>query len=114
MYDGTTHAILDGRPIDMFKIGNTQPTPLNDYIEALEGALGRRAQGIFLPTQPDDVPATSANTEELDAWVGLNPATPVRGGVRRCVEWYREFYCISQDEQDLEQPDSVLQPRRRS
>ena len=38
------------------------------------------------------VPATSANTDELAAWVGFKPCTPVREGVRRFVEWYREFY----------------------
>jgi UDP-glucuronate 4-epimerase len=44
--------------------------------------------------QPGDVPATAANTDELDAWVGFKPATPVREGVRRFVEWYREFYGV--------------------
>ena len=53
---------------------------------------GARRQRNYLPMQPGDVPATSANTDELDAWVGFKPATPVREGVRRFVEWYREFY----------------------
>jgi len=44
--------------------------------------------------QPGDVPATAANTEELDAWIGFKPGTPVREGVRRFVEWYREFYRV--------------------
>jgi UDP-glucuronate 4-epimerase len=81
-------------PYRVFNIGNSQPTPLAEYISALEEALGRKAQRNYLPMQPGDVPATSANTEELDAWVGFKPGTPVREGVRRFVEWYREFYSI--------------------
>jgi UDP-glucuronate 4-epimerase len=79
-------------PYRVFNIGNSQPTPLADYIEAIEDALGKRAQKHYLPMQPGDVPATSANTDELDAWVGFKPSTPVREGVRRFVEWYQGYY----------------------
>jgi UDP-glucuronate 4-epimerase len=85
----TSHA-----PYRVFNIGNSQPTPLADYIGALEDALGRKAQKNYLPMQPGDVPATSANTDELDAWVGFKPRTPVREGVRRFVEWYRAYYSV--------------------
>jgi UDP-glucuronate 4-epimerase len=86
---GTSNA-----PYRVFNIGNNRPTPLTEYIEALEQALGRTARRNFLPMQPGDVPATAANTDELDAWVGFKPATPVREGVRRFVEWYREYYDV--------------------
>ena len=79
-------------PYRVFNIGNSRPTPLNEYIEALEDALGRKATRRHLPMQPGDVPATAANTDELDAWVGFKPDTPVREGVGRFVQWYREFY----------------------
>jgi UDP-glucuronate 4-epimerase len=79
-------------PYRVFNIGNSQPTPLMDYIAALEAALGREAVKNYLPMQAGDVPATSADTTELDAWVGFKPATPVREGVARFVDWYRAFY----------------------
>jgi UDP-glucuronate 4-epimerase len=81
-------------PYRVFNIGNSQPTPLMDYIGALEAALGREAVKNYLPMQAGDVPATSADTTELDAWVGFKPATPVREGVARFVEWYRGFYKV--------------------
>jgi len=86
---GTSNA-----PYRVFNIGNSQPIPLPEYIDALEEALGQKARRNYLPMQPGDVPATSANTDELDAWVGFKPATPVREGVRRFVQWYRGFYRI--------------------
>jgi UDP-glucuronate 4-epimerase len=81
-------------PYRVFNIGNSQPTPLMDYIGALESALGREAVKNYLPMQAGDVPATSADTTELDAWVGFKPATPVREGVARFVEWYQGFYKV--------------------
>ena len=81
-------------PYRVFNIGNNQPTPLMDYIRALESALGITAKKNYLPMQPGDVPATAANTDELNAWVGFKPNTTVQQGVARFVEWYRNYYKI--------------------
>lgn len=81
-------------PHRVFNIGNSSPTPLMAYIEALEAALGIRAEKNFLPMQPGDVPATAADTSALEAWTGFRPHTPVREGVARFVAWYREFYRV--------------------
>ncbi|MFA5353982.1 MAG: NAD-dependent epimerase [Thermodesulfovibrionales bacterium] len=86
---GTSNA-----PYRVFNIGNNHPTKLMEYIEALEQALGRSAEKNFMPMQPGDVPATSANTDELNAWVGFKPNTPVKDGVARFVDWYRSFYKV--------------------
>jgi len=79
-------------PYRVFNIGNNQPTPLMDYITALETALGKTAQKNFLPMQPGDVPATAANTDELNAWVGFKPNTAVMAGVAKFVDWYKGYY----------------------
>ena len=79
-------------PYRVFNIGNNSPTPLMDYIEAIELALGQTAVKNYLPMQPGDVPATAANTDELDAWVGFKPGTEVRVGVERFVTWYRQYH----------------------
>lgn len=79
-------------PHRVFNIGNSTPTPLLEYIEAIEQALGITAVKQFLPMQPGDVPATAADTTSLEAWIGFKPNTPVREGVASFVAWYREFY----------------------
>jgi len=81
-------------PHRVFNIGNSNPTPLLDYIEAIEAALGVTASKELLPMQPGDVPATAADTSALQAWTGFKPNTPVREGVARFVAWYREFYGV--------------------
>jgi UDP-glucuronate 4-epimerase len=78
-------------PYRLFNIGNHTPTPLMDYIAALEAALGRPAIKQFLPMQPGDVPATAADTSALKAWVGFEPDTPVAEGVQRFVNWYKGY-----------------------
>ena len=75
-------------PYRVFNIGNNQPTPLMDYIEALEGAMGKTAEKNYLPMQMGDVPATAANTDELHAWVCFKPNTPIKEGVGSFVNWY--------------------------
>ena len=81
-------------PYRLFNIGNGSPVPLMDYIGALEQALGIEAIKEFLPMQPGDIPATSADTRELAAWVGFQPNTSVIDGVANFVQWYRDFYDV--------------------
>ncbi|MDD2884331.1 MAG: NAD-dependent epimerase [Dechloromonas sp.] len=83
----TSHA-----PYRVFNIGNNNPVPLLDFIGALENAIGRPAEKIFLPMQDGDVPATYADTQLLDDWVGFAPATPIQEGIHRFVAWYRDYY----------------------
>ena len=81
-------------PYRLFNIGNGQPTPLMDYISALEDALGKKAIKEMMPMQPGDVPVTSADTSKLGEWVGFRPNTPVKQGVQQFVDWYRNYYQI--------------------
>ena len=79
-------------PYRVLNIGNNQPTQWMEYISALETSLGKTAKKHYLPMQPGDVPATSANTDELSAWVGFKPNTDVQQGVAQFVDWYRKYY----------------------
>ena len=79
-------------PHRVFNIGNSAPTPLLDFIAALESALGHEAIQHFEPMQPGDVEATAADTTALEAWVGFRPATPMVEGVAVFADWYRQFY----------------------
>ncbi|WP_291991170.1 NAD-dependent epimerase [Candidatus Accumulibacter sp. ACC007] len=81
-------------PYRVFNIGNHQPVPLLDFIGAIEDAIGRKAEKRLLPMQDGDVPATYADTELLEGWIGFAPATPVAEGVKRFVAWYRDYYKV--------------------
>jgi UDP-glucuronate 4-epimerase len=81
-------------PFRVFNIGNSRPTPLMEYINAIETSLGIEAEKNFLPLQSGDVPATSSDTSELEKWVGFRPNTSVEIGVQKFVDWYRDFYKV--------------------
>lgn len=79
-------------PFRVFNIGNNSPVKLMDYIRAIEESLGKKAELELLPLQPGDVPDTYADCSSLVEKVGYKPATDVRTGVGRFVEWYLSFY----------------------
>ena len=81
-------------PDRIFNIGNSQPTPLMDYVQALELALGKTAQKNYLPMQSGDVPATAADVTDLNEWVDFKPNTSVISGVARFADWYRMYYRV--------------------
>lgn len=81
-------------PYKIYNIGNNQPVELMHLIETLEQALGREAQKNMLDMQPGDVPATYADVDDLMRDVGFKPATPIEEGVRKFVEWYRDYHNI--------------------
>ena len=90
----TPDAASSSAPYRIYNIGNSMPVQLMRYIEVLEQCLGRKAQYELLPMQAGDVPATSADVARLEAAVGYRPATPVEVGVKRFVEWYRQYYKV--------------------
>ena len=81
-------------PYRVFNIGNNNPVQLLDFIGAIENALGMKAEKRLLPLQDGDVPATYANTDLLNDWVGFVPGTSVEDGVGRFVSWYRDYYRV--------------------
>ena len=81
-------------PHRVLNVGNSQPVELEQLIACIEDAVGRAAIRHDRPMQMGDVPATWADVSTLRALTGFEPAMPIETGVRRFVNWYRE-YCES-------------------
>ncbi len=95
----------DGLPVPpyaIYNIGNNQPENLLDFVDILQQELIRagvlskdydfEAHKKLVPMQPGDVPVTYADTSALERDFGFKPSTPLREGLRKFAEWYREFY----------------------
>lgn len=95
----------DGLPIPpyaVYNIGNSNPENLLDFVQILSEELVRagvlpadydfEAHKKLVPMQPGDVPVTFADTEPLERDFGFKPHTPLREGLRKFAEWYKEFY----------------------
>ena len=91
-------------PYRIYNIGNSHPENLLDFVTILQEELIRagvlpadydfEAHKKLVPMQPGDVPVTYADTTALERDFGFRPSTPLREGLRRFAEWYRQFYHI--------------------
>jgi len=79
-------------PYRLYNIGNNNSVQLERYIEVIEQYLGRTVDKNLLPLQPGDVQDTYADVDDLVRDLDYRPSTTVEEGVRRFVDWYRDFY----------------------
>ena len=95
----------DGLPIPpyaIYNIGNSNPENLLDFVQILSEELVRvgvlpedydfESHKELVAMQPGDVPVTYADTSALERDFGFKPHTPLRDGLRKFAEWYKEFY----------------------
>lgn len=95
----------DGLPLPpyrVYNIGNNSPENLLDFVDILQQELIRaevlpadydfEAHKQLVPMQAGDVPVTYADTSALERDFGFKPSTPLRDGLRKFAEWYKEFY----------------------
>ena len=86
----------------VYNIGNNKPENLLDFVQILSEELVRagvlpedydfEAHKELVAMQPGDVPVTYADTSALERDFGFKPHTPLREGLRKFAEWYKEFY----------------------
>ncbi|MEJ5977764.1 SDR family NAD(P)-dependent oxidoreductase [Novosphingobium sp. PS1R-30] len=79
-------------PFRVVNIGNSDKVRLEDFIDAIEQELGKKAIRNYMDMQPGDVPATWADASLLQTLTGYSPKTDVREGVSRFVAWYRDYF----------------------
>ena len=79
-------------PWRIYNIGNNSPVELNQYIEAIEKAVGLKAIKELLPLQPGDVPNTYANVDDLVKDFNYKPTMSVKKGVENFIKWYKSYY----------------------
>jgi len=94
--DGTIKAInfcLNNEDIcEIINLGNSKPVELNYFIALLEKEIGKEVKKNFLPLQPGDVLETYADITKAKKILGWEPKTEIEEGVKKFVEWYRDYY----------------------
>jgi UDP-glucuronate 4-epimerase len=81
----------EGDMFDIFNLGGSQTTTLSGLIEAVETALGKKAEIQNLPLQPGDVPRTFADVSKAKRLLGYAPQTPIQEGIPKYVQWYLDL-----------------------
>lgn len=100
----------DGLPVPPFavyNIGSGQPENLLDFVRILSEELVRagvlpkdydfEAHKKLVPMQPGDVAVTYADTTPMERDFGFKPHTPLREGLRKFAEWYKDYYLTEKE-----------------
>lgn len=81
-----------GAAYKIYNIGNNKPEKLMDFVSALEECLGQEAEKKYLPMQPGDVYRTYADVTDLMRDFEFKPSTPMKVGMKKFVDWFKEYY----------------------
>ena len=92
--DGQNNGESPVAPYRCINIGNSKPTQLIEYIQAIEYELGIKAKKRLLPMQLGDVAGTASDSSQLQEWIEFKPNTTVKEGIKQFIKWYKEFYGI--------------------
>jgi len=75
---------------EVFNLGESQTVRLNQLVELLEAALGRKAALDLQPPQPGDVPITCADVSKARARLGYQPTVEIEQGIPLFAEWFKQ------------------------
>ena len=81
-------------PYKIYNLGNNNPVKLMRFINALESALGKEAEKVYMDMQPGDVLRTYADVSDLEKDINFKPSTSIEDGLRKFVNWYMDYYKI--------------------
>jgi UDP-glucuronate 4-epimerase len=82
----------DAVPFDIFNLGESETTTLNELIASIEDATGKFAVIQQLPEQKGDMPLTSADISKARRLLGYAPTTKIPDGIPKFVTWYRSLH----------------------
>ena len=89
-----THPSKSWAPFRILNIGNSTPINLMDFISNIEKELGIEAKKEFMAMQKGDVQNTLSDTFELQKLIGFKPQTTLKNGIKKFINWYKDFYII--------------------
>lgn len=78
----------------LFNIGGDRSVSVLDFVDTLEEVLGVEANKEFIEFQPGDVFKTQADASALQRFTDYKPETKLKDGLKKFVDWYREYYKI--------------------
>ncbi|OGQ07780.1 MAG: epimerase [Deltaproteobacteria bacterium RIFCSPLOWO2_12_FULL_40_28] len=75
---------------EIFNLGESATTSVNNLIKLLEKHIGQKAIKEYKLKEPGDVPQTYANITKAKTMIGYKPKTPLEKGIPLFIEWYRD------------------------
>jgi len=79
---------------EIFNLGESYTTSLNELVATLEHATGKKAIKNIFPVQEGDVFQTYANITKARQFLGYTPTVKFEEGVFEYVKWFRKNYNV--------------------
>lgn len=90
--DGIINALASDLTYEIINLGNDRPIKLSRYIKLIENELGKTAKQNHLPPAIGDVQKSCADITKAKKLLNYNPQTPVEEGIKKFINWYKEYY----------------------
>ncbi len=87
--NGTVAAMERCSGFNIYNLGESRPISVNDLIDEIEKAIGKKAVKEYLPRQPGDVERTYADVTKATADLGYNPSTSIQTGLEKFITWLK-------------------------
>ena len=82
-------------PYNCFNIGNSKPKKLKTYLKEIEKNIGKKAIIRQKPLQLGDVVKTHSDITKIKKFAKYKPDTDISFGIKKFVEWYKNYFNIS-------------------
>ena len=84
---GIKGAMEQCKGYEIYNLGESRPIRLDELIDKLEEALGKKAIIERQPLQPGDVVQTYADVSKAEKKLGYRPQTAIEDGLKQFVKW---------------------------
>ena len=92
IYKGMINIPNSKIPAQIFNLGNGKMVSLKYFISLIEKYSGQKAVFNYLPLQKGDIKSTNADISKSKKYLNYSPKTSVELGVKKFVEWYKDYY----------------------
>ena len=79
-------------PHEIYNIGNGNPKKLLEYLKYIENYLNKTPKIKKKSLQVGDIVKTHSNIKKLQIYAGYKPKTNINVGIKKFIEWYKEYY----------------------
>ena len=81
-------------PYTVYNIGNNETVSLMEFVRIIEKAVGKKGKIKYMNFQLGDVETSFSDTTKLQKKTGFKPYTPLEKGIKKFVDWYKEYYKV--------------------
>jgi UDP-glucuronate 4-epimerase len=90
LIEGILGVLHHHRGFEIYNLGESQTTSLNELIGLIEKNLEKKATIERMTNQPGDVSITYADIGKAKTKLGYRPKIDMEEGIKRFVEWYKQ------------------------